>query len=102
MFKVVVDDTEYEIVARTDYIKFLEKEIERIKKAMTSYNKMMATRSNEKKEYLRQEIKYYLKPHEEPEKLPEILSEFRSGIKARTEHVAKLYRESKQIKKLVI
>ena len=102
LFKVVVDDTEYEIVARTDYIKFLEKEIERIKKAMSSYNKMMATRSNEKKEYLRQEIKYFLKPHEEPEKLPEILSEFQAALEARTAHVAKLYREAKQIKKLVI
>lgn len=102
LFKVVIDDTEYEIVARTNYVKYLEQEIERLKKAKHSYDKMVATHRPEKREYYKQEIKYQLKAHEDPEKIPQMLSEFETALQARKEHIVKLYYEAKQIKKLVI
>ena len=102
LFKVVIDDTEYEIVARTDYLDFLQKEIKRISDAEKYYKKMISTLSQDKKEYYREEIKCYLKPHEEPEKIPEILEEFKHAYKVRKEHIDKLYSEVRQIKKLSI
>ncbi len=102
LFKVVVDDTEYEIVARTDYVNFLQKEIERIKKAKRSYDKMASSHTPAKREYYKEEIKYQLKAQEDPEKIPEMLAEFEEAYRSRKDHIAKLYRESKQIKKLVI
>ena len=43
LFKVVIDDTEYEIVARTDYVDFLQKEIKRVSHAKRFYDKHQFT-----------------------------------------------------------
>ena len=102
LFKVIIDDTEYEIVARTDYLKFLKEEIKRISDAQRYYDKMMSALTESKKEYYRLEIKCYLKPHEDPEKIPQILEEFLEAYKIRKAHITKLYDEVKQIKKLSI
>lgn len=102
LFKVIIDDTEFEIYARTDYLNFLKKEIKRIKDAQKYYYKLENAISNDQKEYIRAEIKCYLKPHEDPEKLPQILSEFEEAYKIRKVHIDKLYDEVRQIKHLTI
>ena len=102
LFKVIIDDTEYEIVARTDYLEFLKKEIKRIGDAQKYYYRMQGALTEDKKEYYKAEIKCYLKPHEEPEKLPQILQEFEEAYKIRKAHITKLYDEVKQIKRLRI
>lgn len=102
LFKVVIDDTEYEIVARTDYLRFLKEEIKRVSDAQRYYDKMMAALTKDKKEYYKLEIKCYLKPHEDPEKIPQMLEEFHEAYKVRKAHIAKLYYEVKQIKRLSI
>lgn len=102
LFKVVIDDTEYEIVARTDYLKFLKGEIKRIGDAQKYYTRMMAAITEEKREYYRWEIKCYLKPQEEPEKIPQMHAEFIEAYKMRKEHLDKLYDELRQLKRLRI
>lgn len=100
LFKVVIDDTEYEIVARTDYLKFLKSEIKRIGDAQKYYDRMAAALTEEKREYYRWEIKCYLKPQEEPEKIPQMHAEFIEAYKMRKEHLDKLYDELRQLKRL--
>ncbi len=102
LFKVIIEDTEYEIVARTNYITFLKEEINRIKGVQKYYNKMISAKSEDKRQYLKEEIKYYLKPNEDPEKIPSMLSEFQKAREVRKKHIEKLYDEIKQIKKLKI
>ena len=102
LFKVIVDDTEFEIVARTDYINFIREEIKRISEAQNYYFKMQSALTENKRAYYKEEIKCYLKPHEEAEKIPEILKEFETTYKSRKEHIAKLYDEVKHIKRLSI
>lgn len=102
LFKVVIDDTEWEIVARADYLDFLKKEIHRISDAQKYYDRMVHAWTEDKREYYKMEIKCYLKPQEDPEKLPEMLNEFRHAYKQREEHLYKLHDEVKHIKKLVI
>lgn len=102
LFKVVIEDTEYEIVARSDYLTFLKQEIRRIKDAQKYYRKIELATNENKKAYLIEEAKYFLKPHEEPEKLPQMLTELESAYKVRQEHINKLYSEIKQIKKLTV
>ena len=102
LFKVIVDDTEYEIVARNDYVNFIRDEIKRVTEAQRYYFKMQAALTQSKKDYYKEEIKCYLKPHEEPEKIPDMLREFEATYKARQDHIIKLYHEVKQIKKLSV
>jgi len=102
LFKVVIDDTEFEIVSKEDYIKFLGKEIKRLEGAMKYYKQMESSVTDEQKEYHRQEIMYFLKAQEEPEKLPLMLEEFKDARKARQENVKQLYNEIAEIKRLRI
>ena len=102
LFKVIIDDTEYEIYARTDYLNFLKKEIQRISDAQKYYYRMQAALTEEKREYYKAEIKCYLKPQEDPEKLPQMIQEFEEAYKVRKAHIGKLHDEIRQIKRLSI
>ncbi len=102
LFKVIIDDTEYEIVARSGYLEFVEDEIKRVTEAQRYYQKMQSALSENKREYFKAEVKCFLKPHEEPEKIPEMLQEFKNTLKAREDHILKLHNEVKQIKRLTI
>ncbi len=102
LFKVVIDDTEYEIVARTDYVDFLQKEIKRVSHAKKYYDKYQKAKTEEKRKYIEEEAKYYLNANEKLEMLPQMLVEFEEASKARKEHIKKLYSEVSQIKKLKI
>lgn len=102
LFKVVIDDTEYEIVARSDYLTFLKSEIKRIQAAMKEYQKMEKAFSPAKKEYYRYGVQAFLRPNEIPEKCPQILAELEEAYKVRTAHIKKLNHEIHEIKKLRI
>lgn len=102
LFKVVIDDTEFEIISKEKYISFLKDEIKRIQSAMKYYNKMEKASKEDEKDYYREEIKYYLKAQEEPDKVPEMIEEFKAALVARQENVDRLYDEVKKIKKLRI
>ncbi len=100
LFKVVIDDTEYEISARADYLDFLKSEIKRLKSAFPYYKKMQATSNPEKQEYFRQSANYILHANEEIDKLPTMLDELQKAYEVRRAHIDKLYKEVKQIKNL--
>lgn len=100
LFKVVIDDTEYEISVRSDYLEFLKTEIKRLKSAMKYYDKIQATSNPEKKEYFRQSAQYILHQNEDVDKLPIMLEELKKAYEIRKVHVEKLYKEVKQIKNL--
>lgn len=102
LFKVVIDDTEYEISARVDYMDFLKEEIKRLKSAQKYYDKMQSTSNQRKKEYYIESAKYYLRPNEELEKFPIIIQELKNAYKTREQHIKKLYNEVKQIRRLRI
>lgn len=102
LFKVVIDDTEYEIVAREEYLKFLKDEIKRMEEAYQFYEKMMGSVSDSKREYYRQGVDMYLKNHELVDKCPEMLEEFKEAYKIRKEHVGRLYDEVSVIKGIII
>ena len=102
LFKVVIDDTEYEISARSDYLSYLKDEIKRLNQAQKYYYKMQNTSNEYKKEEYKFNAKYLLHENEEFEKIPTILKEIEETYVAREAHIQKLYNEVKQIKKLRI
>lgn len=102
LFKVVIDDIEYEIYSRESYVKFLRKEIVRVSDARRFYDRMEAALTPEKREYYREEAKYYLKPNEEPAKIPQMIEELETSYKERKKHIKRLYDEIHEIKRLSI
>ena len=102
LFKVTLDDIEYEIASRVDYVEYLKDEIKRMETALRYYNKMESTSSPNKKEYYKQYAAGYLRPHESVELIPKTLEEFKTSLKAREEHIEKLYTEARQIKHLIV
>lgn len=102
LIKVVIDDTEYEIYAREDYLKFLRKEIVRVGEAKRFYDKIERALTPEKRAYHIEEAKYYLKPNEDPEKIPQMLDELNIAYSERKKHIKKLADEVHQLRRLTI
>lgn len=100
LFKVVQDDTLYEISARTDYLKFLKDEIDRLSKAKHIYQKYLTAKSPEKKEYKKQETELYLKKGETIDNFEAVLEEYKITLDAKNKNIDQLYKEVKEIKKL--
>lgn len=102
LFRVVIDDTEYEIASRADYLDYLKGEIKRFEEASRYYEKMQAAITDSKKEYYRQGAQAFLRRNEDVDKIPETLEQLREAYKVRKAHIDKLYLEVKQIKRLVV
>lgn len=102
LFRVVIDDTEYEIASRADYLDYLKGEIKRFEEASRYYEKMVAAITDSKKEYYRQGAQAFLRRNEDVDKIPETLEQLREAYKVRKAHIDKLYLEVKQIKRLVV
>lgn len=100
LFKVVIDDTEYEISQRFEYLEFLKNDLKRLKSAMKYYKKMQSASKPDLKEYYRQSAKYILHQTEDVDKLPEMVEEMQKAYEIRLEHINKLFKEVKEIKKL--
>jgi len=102
LLKVVIDDIEYEIAARIEYVDYLKTEIKRVQEAFKYYEKWMGAGSETKKEYYKQGVEMYLRVHEVAEKCPEMLAEFKEAYKVRKKHIDSLYDEVSIIKNLVV
>ncbi len=102
LFKVIQDDTEYEIAVREQYLDFIKEEIARLNKAEHGYKKYLSTNFKSKKEYYKQEAELYLKKGETIDNFEAVQNEYKIAYKDRTDHIAQLYKEVKEIKKLKI
>ncbi len=102
LFKVALDDIEYEISARTDYIEYLKSEIKRAKEALNYYHKMESASSKRKKEYYKQGVLACLRRNETLEVVPDMYTQLIASLNERKAHIDKLYSEARQIKKLVV
>ena len=102
LFKVIAEDTEYEICAREDYLKFVEEEIKRLTNAQIYYKRHTLAASEKKKEYYRQGVEMYLRHNngETADNFEQVLEEYKQALTGRKEHIKELYKELKEIKKL--
>lgn len=100
LFKVIRDDTEYEINARVEYLNFLKDEIKRLENADKYYKKYLSASSESKKDYFRQGVEMYLKQNETLDNFENVLEEYKISLEERKKHIDKLYSELKEIKKL--
>lgn len=102
LFKVIIDDTNYEISGIFDYTKYLSTQINRLEKIDTLNEKMQKAKSENKKDYICANIKYLFENGENFENYKNILEEYKTAYLKRKEKINELFNEIKQIKKLKV
>lgn len=102
LFKVVIDDTMYEIACIKEYISHLEEEAERLK-LINSFNiKMNNAKTEKKRNYYLNGMKVLFSKGENEQNYMNVLSDYTSAINNKKFMISKLYDEIKIIKKLKI
>ena len=100
LIKVIIDDTEYEISCIMDYLKDLKPEIKRLEEIEKYDKKRLSAKSENKKNYYLEGMKYLLVGQETIDNYTEVLNSYRNIVKTQTEHINKLFDEIKNIKKM--
>lgn len=101
-FKVVIDDTAYEIACIKEYVSHLLDEAERLKLIDKFNTKMIVARTDKKKQYYLNGMKALFKDGENENNYQQVLSEYTSAIDNKKFIIAKLYDEIGIIKKLKV
>ena len=100
LFKVIIDDTNYEISCIFDYTKYLSSQIKRLEEIDKFNEKMQNAKSENKKEYFRAGMKYLFEDGENFENYKNVLEEYKTALAKRKEKINELFNEIKIIKKL--
>ncbi len=102
LFKVVIDDTLYEISCVMDYIKYLKEQVKRLEEIQKYDMKSQKARKDKEKEYYREGMRMLFQSGENFDNYEQVLSEYHQAIITREDVKAKLYNEIDIIKKLKI
>ncbi len=101
-FKVVIDDTKYEIDCIKEYVSHLLQEQERLKLIESFHNKMLSSKSEKKRNYYLSGMKELFSKGETTENYKNVLSDYTKAIENKKLVINQLYDEIKIIKKLKI
>lgn len=102
LLKVVLDDIRYEIYCTSDYVSYLQSEIERYD-LITKYKTSMESAKKQKdKDYYMSAINMLLKPGEELETYKNLQEEFKEAYNLRKNIIDGLHKEIKIIKKMKV
>lgn len=102
LFKVVIDDTLYEISCVMDYLKYLKEQVKRLEEIQKYDIKSQKTKKDKEKEYYRNGMQMLFQTGENFDNYEHVLSEYRQAIIVRTDVKDKLCKEIRIIKKLKI
>lgn len=102
LFKVVIDDIEYEISCIQSYVEELESELKRFEQITKYKEKMEKAKKEKDKNYYYEGIKMLLKNNETLENYFSIYEEYKNAYDTRKAIIDNLYKEIKIIKKLKI
>ena len=100
LFKVVIDDIEYEISCTSDYINDLKEDLKRLKQIQKYKIQMEKAKKEKDKQYYLEGMKILLKNNETVENIDFIYEEFKEAYKTRKAIIENLYDEIRKIKKL--
>ena len=102
LFKIVIDDTKYEISLLYDYLDYLRENIKRLE-LIDSYNaKMQATDKQSKRDYYSEGMKLLFSSGEDFFNFHDVLQEYKTALITRTQRIIDLYKEIEIIKKLKV
>lgn len=102
LFKVVIDDIEYEIYCTQSYVEDLENELKRFEQITKYKEKMEKAKKEKDKNYYYEGIKMLFKNNETLENYLSIYDEYKNAYEKRKAIIDNLYKEIKIIKKLKV
>ncbi len=102
LFKVVIDDTTYEIACIKEYVSHIENELSRLKLIDNFYNKMLSAKTEKKRNYFLNGMKELFAKGENEQNFKNIMNEYQQAMDRKKFSISKLYDEIKLIKKLKI
>lgn len=102
LFKVVIDDIEYEISCVLDYLEDLKKELKRFKEIDKYKEKMENSKTEKKKNYYLEGMKCLLLENETIESYTDIKAQYEKAYDTRKKIIDNLFNEIKIIKKLKV
>lgn len=102
LFKVVIDDIEYEIYCISEYTDYLKDQIKRLEEIDRYHKKMLESKKDKDKQYYENGINLLLQDTETIQNYSTVLEEYKAAFKLRKEKLDKLNDEIKKIKKLKI
>ena len=100
LFKVVIDDTLYEISCILDYVSYLKQQIKRLKLIQSYQKKADNSNKDKTKDYYHEGMNLLFQEGETFENYSKILEEYKQALVVREETIDRLYKEIKIIKKL--
>lgn len=102
LIKVVIDDAELEISSTMDYVKYLDKELDRFKKIRKYIEKRNSATKENDILYYDQYINMLLRPDESVENFESLYNEFQDAYNLRKNVLNDLHKEIKIIKRLKV
>ena len=100
LFKVVIDDTLYEISCIMDYVEYLKQQIKRLELIRSYQKKADNTNKQKTKDYYQEGMRLLFQDGETFANYNNVLEEYKEALRIREESIEKLYLEIKIIKKL--
>lgn len=102
LFRVVIEDTEYEISCMMDYMRYIKEQIRRLE-IIKNYNyKMQKAKNEKKKQYFKCCMDTMFEGGETTKNFMYVLEEYSAVYLKKKEHVNNLFNEIKEIKKLKV
>lgn len=102
LFKIVIEDTKYEISLVYDYVDYLKENIKRLE-LIDSYNaKMQKTDKQKKRDYYKEGMEMLFSTGETFQNYHQIMQEYRTTLANKNQRITDLYNEIKIIKQLKV
>ncbi len=102
LFKVVIDDIEYEITCTQEYVDELQEEVKRFEQIEKYKEKMENAKKEKDKNYYYEGMKMLFKNNETLDNYLSIYKEYKNAYESRKAIIDNLYQEIKIIKKLKV
>lgn len=100
LFKVVIDDTNYEISCTMEYVNYLKDQVKRLKSIEKYDEKADKAKRAKDRVYYREYMKLLFQPGESFENYRQVAVEYGEALQERKKVVDRLYKEIEIIKKL--
>ena len=95
LFKVVIDDTLYEISCVMNYVNYIKEQIKRLKTVKKYEQKMNTTKKPQMKDYYKAGMQLLFGQGENFENYNQVLAEYENALVIRQDRIDKLYDEIK-------